>query len=49
MNKNVIAWTIAIVGIGAEIFIATLDVWFDMPHIILNIGGGGVRLIKEIK
>lgn len=39
MNKNTLAWTVAVVGISLEIFIATFDYLFDMPHLILNIGG----------
>lgn len=40
MNKNTIAWTIAIVAVSAEVFLATLDFWFDMPHLIFNVGSG---------
>ncbi|MDR6883085.1 hypothetical protein J2X61_004874 [Bacillus sp. 3255] len=36
--KNTLAWTIAVTGITAEIFIATLDFWFDVPHFIFHIG-----------
>jgi hypothetical protein len=36
--KNTLAWTIAITGIAAEIFLATLDWWFDVPHYVLHIG-----------
>jgi hypothetical protein len=38
MNKNTLAWAIAITGIATEIFIATLDGWFDIPHYALHIG-----------
>jgi hypothetical protein len=39
MSKNVIALAVAVIGIALEIFIATLDVWFDIPHIKIRIGG----------
>lgn len=32
MSKDAAAWTVAIVGVVAEVFLATLDFWFDMPH-----------------
>lgn len=41
MNKNTIAWIIAVGGIALEIFIASLDFWFDeIPHLVLHIGDG---------
>lgn len=36
--KNTLAWTIAVTGIAAELFIATLDFWFDLPHYVFHIG-----------
>lgn len=36
--KDKIAWTIAIVGVSAEILIATLDWWTDIPHYVFHIG-----------
>lgn len=47
MSKDAIAWTIAILGVSLEIFIATLDAWFDMPHLVFHIGDGvGFKVIK---
>lgn len=38
MNKNTVAWIIAVGGIALEIFIATVDWWLDIPHYVLHIG-----------
>lgn len=41
MNKNTLAWIIAVGGVALEIFISTLDMWFDeLPHYVLYIGDG---------
>lgn len=40
MSKDALAWVIAIGGITLEIFIATLDFWFDLPHYAIHIGDG---------
>lgn len=39
MQSTLLAVGVAIVGIALEVFIATLDFWFHIPHIILHIGG----------
>lgn len=40
MSKNTIAWIIAVGGIALEVFIATMDFWTDIPHLVLHIGDG---------
>lgn len=34
------AWIIVFIGVGVEVFIATLDYWFDLPHLIYEVGSG---------
>jgi hypothetical protein len=34
-KKDKAAWAIAIGGVTLEIFIATLDYWFEIPHFII--------------
>jgi hypothetical protein len=45
--KDSLAWGIAIVSVAAEVFIATLDVWFDIPHLVLNVTNGFTFEWKE--
>jgi hypothetical protein len=36
-SKDRAAWAIAIGGVALEVFIATLDYWFDIPHYVIQI------------
>lgn len=38
MNKDTIAWVIAIGGITLEIIIASIDWWSEVPHYVFHIG-----------
>lgn len=46
-ENNTLAWVIAALGIGIELFIATLDLWFpSIPHLVYQ-AGDGFKVIQK--